>query len=222
MSEPRLHVLDDPAAAIGDLVAAQAAAGGSIVLTGGASIGPAYTRAALLQPDWHKSTLWWGDERCVRPDDERSNYGLACRTLLDRLRRPPELHRIHGELDPAEAAGDYDVELEDTPLDLLLLSLGADGHVASLFPGSPQLRERGVRATWGPASLEPLVDRVTMTLPTLLSARRIVLLATGAAKAAVFARAFGGEVDPELPSSLLRTGEAPLEIYCDRAAAGEG
>jgi 6-phosphogluconolactonase len=222
MSEAQLHVLDDPAASVGDLLAGQAASGGTVVLTGGSSVGAAYVRAALVEPDWQATAVWWGDERCVPPDDERSNYGLARRTLLDGLRRQPEVHRIRGELDPVEAASEYDRELEGVGLDLLLLGLGADGHVASLFPGSPQLHERAARATSGPASLEPFVPRVTMTLPTLLSARRIVLLVTGAAKAPALARAFAGGIDPELPASLLRRGEAPIEVYCDQAAAGGG
>lgn len=222
MTEPRIQVLDDPAAAVGELLGAQAAAGGAIVLTGGTSVGAAYTHAALVEPDWHASAVWWGDERCVPPEDERSNYGLTRRTLLDRLSRPPELHRIRGELEPAEAARLYDRELEGVALELLLLGLGPDGHIASLFPGSPQLRERDARATSGPAFLEPFVERVTLTLPTLLSASRIVFLITGASKAPALARAFGGEIDPELPASLLREAEAPIEVYCDRAAAGEG
>jgi 6-phosphogluconolactonase len=220
MSEPSLHVVDDPAAEVGALLAAQARDGGAIVLTGGSTPGQAYERAAALEPDWSRVSLWWGDERCVPPDDERSNFALAKRTLLDRLAgEPAEVHRIRGELQPADAAGEYDRQLDDVDLDLLLLGLGPDGHVASLFPGSPQLAIRDARATSGPAGLEPFVDRVTLTLPTLLGARRIVFLVTGEGKAAAAARAFRGPVTDDVPASLLRAGTAPIDVYLDIPAA---
>ena len=79
---PDLHVVDDPVVPVAELIAEQAGRGGSIVLTGGASVGDAYEHAARLEPDWGQVTLWWGDERCVPPDDERSNYRLAQETLL--------------------------------------------------------------------------------------------------------------------------------------------
>lgn len=218
MTEPALHVLDDPAGAVAELLAAEAERGGSIALTGGSAPGPAYRRAAELAPDWSRASVWWGDERCVPPDDERSNYGLAKRTLLDHLEHGPGVHRIRGELQPADAAGEYDHELEGVELDLLLLGLGPDGHIASLFPGSPQLLERERRATSGEAGLEPFVDRVTMTLPTLLSARRIVFLVLGEDKAGIVARAFTGPVSDEIPASLLRTGTAPIDVFVDAAA----
>jgi 6-phosphogluconolactonase len=219
-TEARLHVLDDPVDAFARLIAERAATGDSIVLTGGRSVGTAYEHAARLQPDWSDVELWWGDERCVEPDDERSNYGLAKRTLLDRLDgEPREVHRIRGELEPADAAGEYDAQLDGAALDLLLLGLGPDGHIASLFPGSPQLEVRNRRAVSGPAGLEPHVDRVTMTLPTLLSARRIVFLVTGESKADAVSRAFRGEITPDVPGSLLRSGSAPIEVYVDPAAA---
>jgi len=220
MIEPQLHVLDEPARAVGELLAAQATAGGAIVLTGGTSVGTAYEYAAASESNWRRVSLWWGDERCVPPGDERSNFGLARRTLLDRLAGMPEVHRIRGELPPPAAASTYDAELAGVVLDLLLLGLGADGHIASLFPGSPQLRERQARVTAGAAHLEPFVERVTMTLPTLLSARRIVFLVTGAAKASVLERAFAGPISADLPASLLREGNAPLEVFCDRDAGG--
>ena len=75
------------------------------MLTGGSSVAEAYERAAALEPDWGRVTLWWGDERCVPPDDELSNYRLAKEALLDRIEAPPaEVHRIRGEIDPADAA----------------------------------------------------------------------------------------------------------------------
>jgi 6-phosphogluconolactonase len=219
MSDAELHVLDDPAATVGELLAAAAGRGETIVLTGGSTPGAAYERAAELQPDWSGASVWWSDERCVPPDDERSNYGLTKRTLLDRLEREPDVHRIRGELQPADAAGEYDKSLDGVELDLLLLGLGPDGHIASLFPGSPQLQERERLATSGPAGLEPFVDRVTLTLPALLGARRIVFLVTGADKADAVKRVFRDEVSDEVPGSLLRIGRSPIDVVLDEAAA---
>jgi 6-phosphogluconolactonase len=216
---PDVTIVADPSVEIGKLLADQAGRGGSIVLTGGSSVGRAYELAAAAQPDWGAATVWWGDERCVPPDDPRSNYGLAKAHLLDRLDTPPAtLHRIRGELAPADAAAELDAALEGATLDLLLLGLGPDGHCASLFPGSPQLRVEDHRATSGPAGLEPFVDRVTMTLPTLRSAQRIVFIATGESKAAAVARSFGGDVDESAPASLLLLGTNPVEVYLDPAA----
>ena len=220
MIEPTFHVLDDPAAALGELLAAEAKRGGTIVLTGGSSVGHAYQLAALRQPDWSQAAVYWGDERCVPPDDERSNYLLARRTLLDRLTRLPDVHRIRGELEAAEAAAEYEEALRSVVLDFLLLGLGPDAHVASLFPGTPQVQERSRLVTHGPAGLDPRVDRVTLSLPALLSARRIVVFATGANKAEAVQRAFRDPVGEHAPGSLLRTGPAPIDIYLDAAAAG--
>ena len=155
------------------------------------------------------------------PEDERSNFLLARRTLLDNLERPPEVHRIRGELEPELAALEYDEALEGVQLDVKLLGLGPDAHVASLFPGSPQLAERERRATSGPAGLEPFVDRVTMTLPMLLSAKRLVLLVTGADKADAVRRVLRDEVSEDAPGSLLRRGDTPIDVYLDAAAAAQ-
>jgi 6-phosphogluconolactonase len=220
MTEPQLLLLPDPALAVGELLADAARRGEAIVLTGGSTPGKAYMHAAALEPDWSAASVWWSDERCVPPDEERSNYGLAKRTLLDRLAHQPEVHRIRGELDPADASGEYGKKLEGVALDLLLLGLGPDGHIASLFPRSPQLDERERLVTSGPAGLEPFVDRVTMTLPALLSARRIVFLISGAAKAEAVERAFRDAITPEVPASLLRDGDAPIDVFLDRGASG--
>jgi 6-phosphogluconolactonase len=220
--QPELHIVDDPGAAVAELLAARARRGGSVVLTGGSTPGKAYELAAALAPDWSKVELWWGDERCVPPDDERSNYRLAKETLLDRLAEPPaEVHRIRGELQPADAAGEYDHALDGVVLDLLLLGIGPDGHTASLFPGSPQLAIEDRRATSGPAGLEPWVDRVTLTLPTLRAAGEVVFLVAGEGKAEAVARAFGGEITPQIPASLVLLTSSPVRVFLDPPAASK-
>jgi 6-phosphogluconolactonase len=219
MSKPRFHVLDDPAAAVAELLAEAAARGESIVLTGGSTPAVAYERAAVLEPDWSAASVWWGDERCVPPDDERSNYGLAKRTLLDRLEREPEIHRMRGELQPADAAGEYEHKLHGVRLDFMLLGLGPDGHILSLFPGSPQLEERERLVTSGEAGLEPFVDRVTMTVPAVFAAGRMVVLVDGPEKAWAVGNAFGDEFTEDVPARLLLDGTAPLDVYLDEAAA---
>ena len=219
---PDLHVVADPAAEVARLLAQQVRHGGSIVLTGGSTPGRAYEQAAELEPDWNAVELWWGDERCVPPDDERSNYRLAKTALLDKLAgQPREVHRIRGELRPADAAGELDKALEGVELDLLLLGLGPDGHTASLFPGTPQLQAEDRRAVSGPAGLEPFVERVTMTLPELRSARRIVFLVTGAEKADAVARALGGDITSDVPASLVRLAPVRVEAFLDAPAASK-
>ena len=145
-----LRVFDSPreaqsAAAV--LLVEAARAGEHICLSGGGTPGPAYELAAELESDWTRARLWWGDERCVPPDDERSNYLLVRHTLLDRLQRQPEeVHRIRGELGGEAAAAEYDSKLEGVTIGLALQGLGADGHTASLFPSSAVLDERERRA----------------------------------------------------------------------------
>jgi 6-phosphogluconolactonase len=222
MTESQLHVDDDPALRVGLLLATAAVAGAAIALTGGSSPARAYEHAAAAVADWSKASVWWGDERCVPPDDERSNYGLAKLALLDRLEAQPAIHRIRGEVEPAEAARAYEQEIAGVRLGLLLLGLGRDGHVASLFPGSPQLQERERLVTSGPAALPPYVDRVTLTLPALLAAEQVIFLVSGPEKADAVERAFRGPVTDEVPASLLRTGRAPISVFLDAAAAGSG
>jgi 6-phosphogluconolactonase len=215
----RFDVHPDKAAAAraaGKLLAEAAEAGRHVALSGGSTVGAAFEVAATA--DWRTATIWWGDERCVPPDDERSNYLLAKRTLLDRLAAQPEIHRIRGELAPEAAAEAYDAELAGVTIDLALNGIGPDGHTASLFPGSPQVDVRDRRAVSGPAGLEPFVDRVTLTVPQLNAARVVAYLVAGADKAEAVARAFGREPDPATPASLVRGAEETIAIL-DREAA---
>jgi 6-phosphogluconolactonase len=212
---------DELAAVVGERLARAAREGESVVLTGGKTPELAYEEAAKSEPDWSKVDVWWGDERCVPPDDERSNYGMAKRALLDRLERPPRsVHRIKGEVGKEQAAAEYERKLDDAQLDLLLLGVGTDGHVASLFPNAPTLRRRK-KVLPAEAGLEPFVDRVTLSLPTLRSAREIVFLLSGEAKADAAARAFTGEPSPDTPASLVRAREGRTVAILDRAAAAK-
>ena len=221
-SLPELHIVDDPAIAVGDLLAAQALRGGAIVLTGGHSVAEAYTHAAGRAPDWSATTVWWGDERCVPPDDELSNFRLAKESLLDNLEvQPAEVHRIRGELPPADAASEYDEALDGVVLDFLLLGLGGDAHCASLFPDSPQLAVTDRHAVSGPAGLDPFVDRVTLTMPELQAARRIVFIVAGESKAEAVRRSFAEDVSADAPASLVRRAPVPVEVYLDAAAASQ-
>ena len=170
----RLADEEEVASFVADELVAAAREGSSLVLTGGESPGRAYELAAGREPNWGGASLWWGDERCVPPDDERSNFRLARDRLLDALAaQPREVHRIQGELGPEAAAAGYDAELEGVQLDLVLLGIGPDGHAASLFPNQPTLDERSRRAIAAEAKLEPFVDRVTLTLPVLCSAPEV-------------------------------------------------
>jgi 6-phosphogluconolactonase len=196
---------------------AAAQAGEHLALSGGDSPGHAFELAAELEPDWSAARLWWGDERCVPPDDERSNYLHAKRTLLDRIdKQPVEIHRIRGELGGEAAAAEYDQALEGVQLGLALQGIGSDGHTASLFPNSPVLEERERRAV---ATPHEDVERVTMTLPVLSAAARVVYLVLGEAKAEAVNRAFAGPPDPATPASLLRSEHGETIVLVDRAAA---
>jgi 6-phosphogluconolactonase len=214
-----VRVEDDPAGAVAQELARAARDGGHVAVSGGASPRPAYERAAARAPDWSAVTLWWADERCVPPADQRSNYRLVRETLLDGLSRPPSVHRVHGERPPEEAAAAYDEEISGVQLDLALLGIGPDGHTASLFPGSPALAETERAAVAAEPGLEPLVPRVTLTIPALSAARLVLFLVVGEEKAEAAARAFGGEPDPATPASLVRSAEGRTVAVLDAAAA---
>jgi 6-phosphogluconolactonase len=226
----RLERVPEPAAACAELIVEAVVAGGHLVLAGGSTPRAAYERAAAAHSDWSAATLWFGDERCVEPGDERANFAMVKAALLDRVagENAPQLRRIRGELGPDPASEEYEDRLraEGPPrFDLVLLGLGPDGHTASLFPSQPSLAERA-RLVVGveQAGLEPFVPRVTMTLPALALGARIVFLAVGAAKARAVAAAFGPEArpDPRTPASLLAPLAAErITVLLDDAAAGD-
>jgi 6-phosphogluconolactonase len=222
LSRVDLRVVDtaeEAAEAVAQLIAEAAGGGGHIGVSGGSGPRPAYERAGILRPDWSRVELWWIDERCVPPADGRSNYRVVRESLLDGLARAPaEVHRIRGELEPEEAAAEYDEALDGVTLALAVMGVGPDGHTASLFPNAPALDETERRAVAAEAGMEPFVPRVTMTRPALAAALTMVFLVTGAGKAEAIRRAFAEEPSPETPAGLVR-GVETIAIL-DRAASG--
>jgi 6-phosphogluconolactonase len=224
VSDVELVIVDTPkevTAFVAERLARAAREGVHIALTGGSTPAPAYEEAARREGDWSRAELWWSDERCVPADDELSNYALAKRAILDHLEQQPRsVHRIRGELGKEAAAADYDRELGDTIFDLELLGVGSDGHVASLFPNAPTLQQPG-RVLPAEAGLAPFVDRVTLSIAALSSAREILFAATGAEKADAVRRAFAEEPDPATPASLVRSSEGRTTAILDRAAGAK-
>ena len=248
----RLTVADDEvelasraADRISHLIADAVDAHGSAIvsLTGGTTPRLLYSALAdSRQPwrghiPWSQLQLFWGDERHVPPDDSRSNYRTAKITLLDHVPVPADhVHRIRGELpDAHQAAADYERILTDVesglgriPLfDLMLLGVGEDAHIASLFPGSELLTPhtqpgagqppRRVAATWAP---HLATWRITLTPETILDSRAIVVLVAGAGKADAVRAALREPLDVQkYPAQLLRSAEDRVEWFVDRAAA---
>jgi 6-phosphogluconolactonase len=213
---PEFQVLATPEdvarAAAGRIVAALNGGARTFVLAGGNTPKRCYELLAGAEVRWGRVTVLFGDERCVPPDDPDSNYRMAREALLDRV-APATVHRIAGELGPDEAASAYDSIVGAlNPLDVVLLGAGEDGHTASLFPGHPELRARGWAVGVRNAP-KPPPDRVSLTLPALQGARRVIVLATGAGKADAVAKARRGEV----PSGMI----AGALWLIDRAAAGQ-
>ena len=205
--------------------------GGNIVLTGGSTPRAAYQHfveaVETVGIDLRRTTFWVGDERCVDPDDDRSNYKMIRESLLDPLgaENQPMMHRMKGELGPQAGADDYEQTLRTAgppKFDLVLLGIGPDGHCASLFPNQDALSERSRLVVGVPqAGLEPFVPRISFTLPALALGRHVVFLATGESKADAIAEAFGPGAgpDPATPASLLVPEAKLITVLTDDAAA---
>jgi 6-phosphogluconolactonase len=176
--------------------------------------------------EWSKTDVFWVDERMVSPDDTNSNFRAARIAWLDAVPIPGErIHRMRGEDPPQVAAEGYARRLveslgEPVRIDFVLLGMGEDGHVASLFPGHRLLRAWDRDVAELDDAPKPPSRRTTLTLRTLTAARRIVVFATGPSKAEALADALGNE-DSELPVALATMGDAPVTYLLDPAAASK-
>lgn len=205
----------------------------SLVLTGGSTPRPLYeylatnARVAAAFP-WSDTVVFWGDERHVPPTHADSNFRLAHETLLSRVPiAPAHIHRFPVELPDGDAAaaayaavvGRELADAAEGVFDFVLLGMGADGHIASLFPGSPLLRGATALASapWVPA-LD--TQRLTLTPAALLRTRSLVVLVTGAGKAATVREVLEGPLDlSRLPAQCLRAAHVPVTWCLDAAAA---
>ena len=201
----------------------------SIALSGGATPGPLYARLATAPYrhliDWSRVRVFWCDERCVAPDHPASNYRLVVDTLLADLPKAPEVYRVRGERPSWQAADAYAREVTAVlggPVpwfDLVLLGVGGDGHISSLFPDSPALvSSRPVVATHSPLPPHP---RVSLGLRVINAAHDVVFLVHGASKADIVAAVLtdpAGERARTFPAAHVRP-QGRLTWFLDRAAA---
>lgn len=240
MSRRQIHIGSDAAASIHAAASWWEAVSGAaigergvchVALAGGST--PRALYELLASPlwreriDWTRMHFWFGDERCVPPEHAGSNYRMARETLLSRVPVDAErIHRIRGEIDPTLAAQEYeDALLRTVPpadrgslpaLDLVLLGIGTDGHIASLFPDTDILNRGNelVAAVW----VAKLASwRISITLPLINAARRVAVLAIGPGKADIIASVLG-DVSGAYPAQMVQPA-AGLDWFIDRSAA---
>jgi 6-phosphogluconolactonase len=201
----------------------------SIVLSGGSTPKALYSLLAT-EPfrssiDWTRVHVFFGDERCVPPDDSESNYRMARESLLLKVPVPGDnVYRICGEIDPHEAAKEYGETLQDyfadSGPDVGLLGMGDDGHTVSLFPQTEAMKEAKHRCV---ANFIPKLNkwRVTMSAPFLNRSNEILVLVTGAGKAKRVAQVLEGPRVPDLlPIQRISPASGRLIWIMDAAAAG--
>jgi 6-phosphogluconolactonase len=235
-----LRVFESPpevAAAVADLFVSAAndairqRGGFFVALAGGRTPRAAYEllgaderREAI---DWLRVHVYFGDERCVPPESAESNYRMAFEALLSKVPIPPRnVHRMHGEEQPPRAARAYAQKLVETMaelprFDLLLLGMGADGHTASLFPGTDPRTDEDllVRAPF----VEQLGEhRLTLTPLVINNSRQVAIAVEGAAKAPALAAVRDGPYDPlRYPAQIVAPSDGKLQWLVDRAACPE-
>ncbi|RMG39911.1 MAG: 6-phosphogluconolactonase [Methanobacteriota archaeon] len=205
----------------------------TVVLAGGNTPRSIYQYFTELpaegQPDWKRIHFFWGDERTVPPTHPESNYRMVAESLLNHLSIPESnIHRMKGELPPAQAAEDYRKQLHQffqgrmPAFDLVILGLGADGHTASLFPGTTAVKEKEKWVT--EVYVEQLNTwRITLTFPVINHAQQIVFLVAGTAKAAILEKLMNlVEASPTLPASLVKPETGEVMWLLDEAAGRTG
>lgn len=172
-----------------------------LVLAGGTTPLRCYELLAKMDLPWARTTVLFGDERCLAAGHPDTNFNLAAEALL-KAARPANVHRIPGELGPEEAAALYEPLVSAAPLDLVLLGIGTDGHTASLFPDNEALRATGW-VTGVRNATKPPPERVSLTFRALHDARRVLILAAGGDKKEAVRRALAGE----LPAGAIEQAE---------------
>src|SRR5216684_4089470 len=244
MAEPKLIILDDAQSLYVHAAEEIAHFAGEAIcmhaefmlcLSGGSTPAATYELLAerfRLSVDWKEVQFFWGDERCVPPDDPASNFGMANRTMLSKLPlRPEQIHRIRGEDEPAQAAQEYERELRDffrldqpgglPSFNLLLLGLGENAHVASLFPHHPALHERTRLAVAVDVEAMPS-RRISLTVPVINSAERVMFVVSGETKAEAVRSVLQGPADPEqYPAQFVKPHSGETVWLIDRAAASQ-
>jgi 6-phosphogluconolactonase len=181
---------------------------------------------------WGSLQIFWSDERLVSPQHADSNFRLAAEALLSHVPLPPEnIHRMRGELALAESAQEYEDEMRSilTPdetgfpcFDLMMVGMGDDGHVASLFPGSPALfeKQRWVVGSEHNQPPPPLVPRLSLTLPVINAAAQVLVMVSGEKKAEIVRQVLEGDASGEpLPAQLIKPHKGRLLWLMDQQAA---
>ncbi len=203
-----------------------------VALSGGSTPRQLYgllsTDKFKLRCDWRNTHFFWGDERCVPPDDMRSNYRMVYDTLIGKLDLPDEnIHRIEGERG-REAAVEYEGEIKRAfkikdgslpEFDLILLGMGEDGHTASIFPYTNAVKDDNKIVTaLSPDKLE--VPRITLTSPVINNARNIIFLVSGSKKASVLKEVIEGDFEPErFPAQTTRLSKGRVRWFVDVGVA---
>ena len=198
----------------------------SIALAGGSVATECFASLAALPLPWNAVHFFWADERAVPPTDPESNFAAASRLWLEPARVPStSVHRMHADSeDLIGAAEDYALELArvlgpQPTLDVALLGMGPDGHIASLFPDHPVLRERERLAAAVTDAPKPPPQRLTLTLPILTGARRVIVVAFGPSKSTALAEAVEREASRLPVAQLLRLAQSPLVLADEQAGA---